>query len=136
MNLDLLTSSYATYTPGMGVPVGTSIGRHPAFRGGHEIDTLKPFGIFRVMDDEPVEVQARAYRARLNRRQGRLWQELTELADAYPGTPLVLLCWCRPEVALAGGCHRRWAAQWFENEHGLRVPEAALSVGHEKIPLW
>ncbi len=57
-------------------------------------------------------------------RQSHLWSELADISLCYPEAPLVLLCWETPRLALRGECHRRWAAAWFEVEHGLHVPEA------------
>lgn len=122
--LELATASYGTFQPGWGVPVGTSVGRHPEFKHAPECNALKPWGVFKKMEHLPLDEQEAAYIASLNKRQGRIWAELAEIHMCYPEATLVLLCWCSPDTALTGGCHRRWAAEWFETEHGIVVPES------------
>lgn len=121
--LILATASYWSYRPEMGVPVVTSIGRNRDFDFAPHVNSLKPWETFRKMDDRPVEEQASAYRAALYRRQRRVWADLADLRDSYPRVTLVLLCWCSTSTALDGGCHRRWAADWFATTARLNLPE-------------
>ena len=106
----------------MGVPVGTSIGKHLAFREAEQVESLKPWGVFRKLEHLPLDEQRAAYLASLDRREQRIRRDLEDLTVKYRGQALVLLCWETPDVALAGGCHRRWAADWFATK-GLDVPE-------------
>ena len=50
------------------------------------------------------------------------WKKLHDLACGHEP---VLLCWERPPFDECNFCHRRLAAQWFENELGFIVPEWA-----------
>lgn len=121
--MKLATCSYRGFDPSMGVPVRTSLGKHPQFSDVPECDTLKPRGVFRVLDHLPLAEQAAAYQHRLTGRQDALWTELRDIETSYPGLPLVLLCWCHLPTAGPNGCHRRWAAAWFQEHHHMPVPE-------------
>ncbi|GAB3820223.1 hypothetical protein [Kribbella italica] len=131
----LATCSYAEYEPGMGVPVRTSVGPHPAYPDIAWIGALAPFGIFGKMDDRPIDEQRAAYWSRLHQQAAVIETRLDQLSTAYPGRPLVLLCWCTRPPAGRGvtvaewvsTCHRRWAAAWFGEHHGLTVPELGVS---------
>ena len=120
---DLVTASYRSYRVEMGVPLATSIGKNKNFSHAPEVRSLMPWGVFRVLDHLPVEEQAKAYRASLWRRQHRVYRDLAEVAECYPGQPLVILCWCSTATALDGACHRRWAADWLTETLGVDVPE-------------
>jgi len=120
----LATCSYNDHRPEYGIPVGTSVGRHPRFTTTPEVHVLKPFGVFGVMDDHPVDAQRTAYQSRLHRDAGAIERLLDDLTATYPDETLCLLCWCRRDVALRGECHRRWAADWFADVYGIEVPEA------------
>ena len=119
----LVTCSYRDYRPEMGVPVATSVGRNAHFDHAPEVQALRPFGVFRTMDDRPLEEQVRAYRHRLHQRRAQIEDEFRALAAEYPDVPFVVLCWCSAEVARRDECHRRWAAAWFEDLYGHPVPE-------------
>lgn len=121
-SLDIVTCSYALWTPDLGVPVGSSVGKHPAFRDCPQADAVKPWGVFRKMDDEPLDVRQAAYAASLDRREDRVWNELRGLADDYAGNKLVLLCWCNLDKVGADACHRRWFSTWA-GDRGVDVPE-------------
>ena len=54
----------------------------------------------------------------------QVWDDLHRLAgDQEP----VLLCWERPPFTASNWCHRRLAADWFQDRLGVEVPE--WSVG-------
>jgi len=121
----LATCSYNDHRPECGVPVGTSVGPHPAFSTAPEVHALKPFGVFGVMSDRPVHAQRAAYQSRLHRYTTTIERLLDDLTATYPGETLCLLCWCRRDVALRGECHRRWCADWFGDVYGIEVPEVS-----------
>lgn len=118
----LATCSYSQYTPGMGVPVGTSVGRHPRFREVEQCDPLKPWTVFRKMDDRPLSVQRARYWQQLDDTETRVAAALQDLTARHPGQRLVLLCW--EQLDGENECHRRWAADWL-TLRGLTVPELA-----------
>jgi hypothetical protein len=120
----VVTSSYLDYHPDLGVPIGTSIGRHPDYATAPEIHSLKPWGVFRVLDDAPLDERITAYRHQLHRRRREVERALDDLTATYPDLPLVLLCWCTRADADANECHRRWAAAWLSDVYGVDVPEA------------
>lgn len=124
--LIVVTASYGTYRDWMGVPVGTSIGRHPGYKTAPECDPLKPWTTFRKMADQPPEQQRARYHRQLTESKARVKAALWDLHLSYPHHPLVLLCWCnlfREDVGPMG-CHRRWAADWLvENSTLEDVPE-------------
>lgn len=127
--LRLATCSYRSFHPEMGVPVGTSIGKADWFTDRYgqipQIDTLKPFGVFRRLDHLPLDRRIEAYHERLSSRSEVLHEEIHNLWRAYGGQQLVLLCWCHlpnPDVG-PRGCHRRWAAEWFADGPQIEVPE-------------
>lgn len=98
MNLDLVTASYASYRPGMRVPVATSMGKYPVFQHAR-VRGVEAVGRVPADGRAAVGGAARVYLHCLYKRQGRLWRELTDLVTCYPGAPLVLLCWESPLVA-------------------------------------
>lgn len=118
----LATCSYSQYTPDMGVPVGTSVGKHPRFTHAEQADALKPWTVFRKMDDRPLSEQRDRYWRQLDDTEQRVARTLQDLTARYPGHRLVLLCWERLDGT--NECHRRWAADWF-TQRGLTVPELA-----------
>lgn len=122
----LATCSYSQFTPDMGVPVGTSVGKHRGFPHAEQVDALKPWTTFRKMSDRPLSEQRDRYQRQLTDTEQRVSRALHDLTARYPGHRLVLLCWCdlsRPDTG-PNGCHRRWAADWLE-QRGLTVPELA-----------
>lgn len=123
--INLSTCSYRDFRPDMGLPVATSIGQPKWFQPAVQLDTLKPFGVFRKLDHLPLEDRIIAYHERLDRHESRLRAEMTDLMNMYPDTRFVLLCWCHLSAPDTGpmGCHRRWAAAWFADRHDKDVPE-------------
>lgn len=124
--MDLATCSYAQYRPEMGVPVGTSVGKHPKFRDAEQADPLKPWTTFRKMADAPLEEQLARYQRQLTESETKVASALQHLQEKYLGERLVLLCWCDLSRVDTGpmGCHRRWAADWL-TARGMTVPELA-----------
>jgi hypothetical protein len=115
----LATASYSAWRPWMGVPVGTSIGSPKWWTGPTIQDgrSMAPWG--RLFDIEDAAEFRTAYRARLHRRQYVIFRQLDELADAYPGVPLILMCFeRRPE-----DCHRSVLAGWLDEMLDVYVPE-------------
>ena len=54
----------------------------------------------------------------------QVWDDLHHLAgDQEP----VLLCWERPPFTASNWCHRRLAADWFQDRLGVEVPEWSVS---------
>lgn len=125
---NLATCSFRSYHPDMGVPCATAIGtnrRFEAQHATHQVSSLAPYGVFRKLDHLPLTERITAYQARLQRHQTDLTARLNELTLRYPDHTLVLLCWCHLPDPDTGpmGCHRRWAADWFDKTYGLWVPE-------------
>lgn len=54
-----------------------------------------------------------------------VWAQLHDIAQGHEP---VLLCYENPPFDEINFCHRRMAAEWFENELGLVVPE--WNYGH------
>ncbi|QBF46392.1 hypothetical protein [Janibacter limosus] len=120
--MNLATCSYSQFTPDMGVAVGTSIGKHPRFREAEQCDPLKPWTVFRKMDDQPLTVQRARYWRQLDDTEARVAAALQDLTARHPGQRLVLMCW--EVLDGTNECHRRWAADWLARR-GLTVPELA-----------
>lgn len=117
----LATSYYARWRPDDGVPVQCSIGAPQWWQGPPLADlrSTAPWGLKDVLDDDEFR---RKYRARLHRQTNRIVRELTELADSYPGTPLILMCFERDR----GNCHRLQLAEWLSERLDVEVPEVTL----------
>jgi len=124
----------------MGVPLATSVGTNKNFPDAIDVPPLKPYGVFRTLDHLPLDDRIAAYHKRLDRGADGIAAGLTNLTESYPGHPLVLLCYCHLAAADTGpmGCHRRWAAVWFEERYSLHVPELSAAVTSEVEPdtLW
>ncbi len=120
--VELATSSWKQYRPGMGVPVRITLGK-PRFRlpySYEEVRLLAPTpAIFRLRDDAEFE---RAYLDHLDRiGVERLRGAFDAISDKHGGRRLVLLCY---EDVLAGQlCHRRMFARWWQEQTGQEVPE-------------
>lgn len=122
VTVDLATCSYSQFRGRMGVPVGTSVGKHPAFRDVEQCDPLKPWTVFKKMDDRPLSEQRERYWQQLTDHETQVAESLQEIAARHPGRTLLLLCW---EVLDGSNeCHRTWAADWLKRR-GLTVPELA-----------
>lgn len=120
---ELATARYGAWAPWMGVPVATSIGQPKWMPGIEQLQSAKPFQIFRKYETE-FEFRV-AYEARLEEHQAKLRNELVNLSARYPEQRLVLLCWedlSKPNE----WCHRRMLADWLER-HDLPVPELTLA---------
>jgi hypothetical protein len=114
----LLTASYWTYRPALGVPVRISLGRPQHMAVPDSIPALMPFGIFRRYEGAEFD---RRYRDRLDGiGVERIAATFHDLGLAYAGTPLVLLCFEPP----GRPCHRRMFADWWHRRTGVWVPEA------------
>jgi Protein of unknown function, DUF488 len=113
----VLTASYRTWTPALGVPVRTSLGT-PRWFQAPLVDwpTVFPWGLLKQGLDEAAFT--RRYRHRLDQRAGRVLAELRELREAYGD--LTLLCWEPPGTF----CHRRVMSAWLAEQLGEEVPEA------------
>jgi hypothetical protein len=111
------TSSYRAWSPGLGVPVGITVGLPKWFPEPLvEWRTVAPFGLLGA-GLEPAEYRRR-YRHRLHRLTPRIVRELAELREAYGPADLILCCY---EPAGAW-CHRVLLAE-FLAEHGVPVEE-------------
>ena len=124
---NLATTNYASFRPEMGVPVRTSVGRPrpTSFPYAHEyVADLAPYGIFKIkaLEAATPEVRRAAYCDRLDSKSLAIEEALDLLTEAYDGQTLVLLCY----EGRGKGCHRRWAAGWFEIKYGIEVPELPL----------
>lgn len=114
----VLTASYRTYRPDLGVPVRISLGRPENLAVADSLTDLMPFGIFRRYEGAEFD---RRYRARLDRiGVEKIAATFRDLGLAYGGTPLVLLCFEPPGQP----CHRRTFADWWHRRTGVWVPEA------------
>lgn len=120
--LNLATCSYRDYHTGMGVPIGTSIGRNKQMPEAVDLNALKPWTTFRKMSDRPPEEQRARYQQQLTETEERVAHSLQAIQQHYPGIRLMLLCWCHLPRVGADGCHRRWAADWLE-QRGMACPE-------------
>jgi hypothetical protein len=72
---ELVTASYWSYRPGMGVPVRTSVGKHKDYAHAEEALSLAPWGVFKTLVNLPLPEQAERYKASLMKRQDRIWRE-------------------------------------------------------------
>lgn len=120
--VELATSSYRQFRPGMGVPVRITLGK-PRFRLGYEYEEIRllapPPRVFALRDE--AEFKA-AYRQHLDAvGMERLRRVFERVGGEHSGQRLVLLCF---ENVLAGeSCHRRMFAQWWKEQTGQDVPE-------------
>jgi hypothetical protein len=115
----LMTGRYQTWRPGLGVPIRSTVGAPKFWRHGRLVFVrqLAPWGLLSpTMDDATAR---RIYVDRLNVRAGDVVAELAGIARAYPGQPLVVLCF---EPA-GQECHRFWFADWFGGRYGVEVSE-------------
>jgi hypothetical protein len=139
----LFTGRYATWKPGHGVPIRTTVGAPRFWRHGplDFVKELAPFGIFGK--GLPTDVARRRY---LDRMEAKVDQSVAALADLtrqHPGERLCVLCF--EDVHAGQECHRRWFAEWFEHRFGLEVPEVpevidldrpgATGVGDQQLRL-
>jgi hypothetical protein len=112
----------------MGVPLGTSIGHYRGawpWRRPEQVDAIKPWSTFRKMDDRPEHEQIARYKQQMAGEQRRIEATLDGLTRTYPGETLVVLCHC--DLARWGprSCHRRWFAEWVDEQYELTVPDLA-----------
>jgi hypothetical protein len=120
---ELATSRYADFTPAMGVPVQTSIGR-PKFPIRYdlteEVRDLMPRGLF-GKDLSETEFTAR-YRGRLDKiGVDRLRRQFDAISRRHGGERLICLCY--EDVHAGQFCHRRIFADWWQERTGQVVPE-------------
>jgi hypothetical protein len=116
----LATSRYASFRPGFGLPVQISVGAPKFWRRSAPADgrLLAPWGL--LDPDMPTDECQRRYRQRLDAKSERIVALLARLARRH-GQRLVLLCF--EDVWAGQVCHRRWFAEWFEQRHGIVLPE-------------
>ncbi|MBA3471842.1 MAG: DUF488 family protein [Rubrobacter sp.] len=121
MRVEVATSSYRQFEPGIGVPVRITLGK-PRFRLSYsyeEIRLLAPTPRIFRLGGEDFEHEYREHLEKIG--VERLKTVFEEVSGRHGRDQLVLLCF---ENVLAGErCHRRvWADWWFE-QTGQRVPE-------------
>lgn len=121
--MNLATCSFSKYRPHMGVPVSTAVRPPRNWPYDPKSPSLTPYGIFgKYHDYATYRVH---YDDRLRAKQHIIDAELRDLADAYAGQTLVLLCFC--DVTKHNGwCHRRMAADWLQSRYTFPVPELTL----------
>jgi hypothetical protein len=83
-----------------------------------------------VVLDEPSEASA-MYGDRLAQHNDEAIRKLAEVAKRHGVRRLVLLCF--EDVHAGEECHRRRSTEWFEQRHGLVVPE--LPADQLQLPL-
>jgi hypothetical protein len=117
----LVTTRYASWKPGLGVPIRTTVGAPRFWRHGPLVfvKELAPFGIFG--EDLPADVARRRYRERLEAKTEQFVPALADIARRHPGERQCVLCF--EDVQAGQTCHRRWFAEWFEEQFGIGVPE-------------
>ncbi|MEZ0073564.1 hypothetical protein [Planotetraspora sp. GP83] len=128
--MPLATSRYQDFRPEFGVPIRITVGHPKFFTIPYErAMSLAPVELFQPpyknIDDIPTEKWV--YNKRLNEHQAAILRELEAIAAKYPGTTGVLLCY--ENVNKGEACHRRWAAEWFEQKYGWQVPEILTGSG-------
>jgi hypothetical protein len=120
---DLATSRYADFTPAMGVPVQTSIGR-PKFPLSYElveeVKRIMPWGLFGKDKDLSEDKFTTHYIGRLEKVGVDALTAMFEvISQRHGGARVVLLCF----EPVDQFCHRRVFARWFEEQTGQAVPE-------------
>lgn len=123
--LRLATCTYQEFTPDMGIPVRTTVGR-PRWRLPYELaDHAKTLTPTRdLLKVEAEDAYESGYRALLTTRgTDAIRAELEEIAAQHEaGRPLVLLCFDKLSVA-STWCHRTHAARYLSEHMGLAIPE-------------
>ncbi|WP_406128026.1 ParB/RepB/Spo0J family partition protein [Streptomyces sp. NBC_00989] len=122
--LRLATCTYQEFTPDMGIPVRTTVGR-PRWRLPYELaghaKTLTPTrDLLKIEAEDAYEA---GYRALLTTRGiDAIRAELEEIAAQYESGRLVFLCFDKLSVA-NNWCHRSYAARYLSEHMGLTIPE-------------
>ncbi len=121
VRVELATSSYRQFGPGMGVPVRITLGK-PRFRLSYsyeEIRLLAPTPrIFRLGGGD-FDHEYRKHLEKIG--VERLETIFEDVAGRHDSGRLILLCF---ENVLAGeSCHRRSFARWWEEQTGEAIPE-------------
>lgn len=120
----MLTASWFTWNgPGrvgisLGVPRGTSAG-YRIFKA------LAPSRDMLRIEDQAEYRQRYFDEILLPLDPVETYDQLRRLAGG--DYPPVLLCWERPPWTDSNWCHRRMAAEWFQEHLGFEVPEAKSS---------
>lgn len=120
------TGSWATYRgPGrIGISAGTPRGQPAGYR---LYRTLAPD---RAWMHRPIDTYRPLYEAILNRLDPQqVWDALHKLAgedEAGQQIEPVILCFEKPPFTEVNFCHRRMAADWFEKNLGVIVPEVSF----------
>lgn len=129
-NWNIVTTSYKSFKPDMGVPIQTSIG-NPKFWRGPSLTQAKvfyPYVTFKKHTEKTMAEKSVIYQNSLDKYSSQIETMLDSFTVIAGGKPLVLMCY---EDVLAGEvCHRRWLAEWFKTRYDLEVPE--LMLGKEK----
>jgi len=126
----LATCSYKEFTPKMGVPVRTSLGRPRWWKTpipeAAFVSEITPRGwYFHATEDDFLE----AYTAQLDRYGPEAIQARFTAIAAEFGEPLVLLCF--EQLQTGAECHRTDFRLWWLRQTGQDIPElgAALKTG-------
>ena len=130
-NAPLVTGRYQSWQPGHGVPIRSTVGAPRFWRHGEmpHLREITPYGVFgKGLDHEAARA---AYRTRLDQRGDAIVAGLADLARRHPAQALCVLCF--EDVQAGKECHRRWFATWFEERHGIVVPE--LPAAQPSLPL-
>jgi hypothetical protein len=113
----LKTASFFSYTG----PGRVSIARYPPRgtpAGFRVFKALAPGAWFNSVTREEYE---RLYAEQLSKLDPA--QTKADLEKLAGGAEPVLLCYEKPPFTDTNWCHRRLAAEWFERELGIQVPE-------------
>lgn len=111
------TASFFTFTGAGRISIARSPPRNtPA--GYRVYRPLMPGPWFNSVSREEYERLYAEQLAQLDPK--KVWDDLHAL---HPGVEPTLLCYERPPWTATNFCHRRMAAEWFERELELDVPE-------------
>ena len=120
---NLVTTSYKSFKPEMGIPIQTSIG-NPKFWRWNALTQAKvfyPYATFKKHGDKTMEQKSVIYQKSLDAYAPMIEKMLDSFCAIAGDKPLVLMCY---EDVLAGEiCHRLWLAEWFKTRYNIDVPE-------------
>lgn len=127
---NLVTTSYKSFKPEMGIPIQTSIG-NPKFWRCNPLTQAKvfyPYATFKKHADKSMAQKSQIYQKSLDVYASQIEKMLDNFTAIYGDKPLVLMCY--EDVQAGEICHRRWLAEWFKTRYNIDVPE--LNSGTEK----
>ncbi|MEU6595287.1 hypothetical protein ABZ923_39855 [Streptomyces sp. NPDC046881] len=128
MDVRLATCTYQEFTPDMGTPVRTTVGRprfplpYPLTAHARLVTPTKE-----LLSINAADAYEFSYRRLLNERGfDAIQAELIRIAGAYDlDSPLVLLCFDQYAKLTPPNCwcHRMFLAKWITEHTGQEVPE-------------